>query len=94
MRTNWSRGVAVLLLAAGLGCASGSKDSCADISANVCEALDECGSLTPPFSSDEECVASFNGLWEVDNLIDEECRAQWELIQDLPCDQLVNYFSL
>jgi hypothetical protein len=94
MRANWPRVVAALLLVAGLGCSSNSKDSCSDVSANICDTLDDCGNLSPTFGSHEECVASFNGLWEVENRADEECRTQWELIQDLTCDQLLDYFSL
>lgn len=90
----WFRGVAVLLLAAGLGCSTGSEDTCADISANICAALDECSLLTPPFNSDQQCVASFNGFWELRNSADEECRTEWEVMKDLTCDQLAEYLGL
>jgi hypothetical protein len=94
MRANWSRIAVALLVAAGLGCSSGSEDSCDDVSAKICDTLEECGSLSPTFGSHEECVASFNGYWEVVEFADEECRAEWVFIQDLTCDQLLDYFSL
>jgi hypothetical protein len=83
--------LAVLGLA---GCTSGPDDTCNDVSGKVCARLAECTSLGSLFSSEEQCVASFNGYFEVGGSDDAACRDTWAEIGALGCDEFLAYFEI
>lgn len=87
---------AAALLALGLaaGCTSSPKDTCNDVSVNICEKLNGCGEMESTFVSQEQCVESFNGLFEVDNSDDAACRVEWTAAGSLDCADFLDRYSL
>ena len=84
-----------LALGVGGGCSSSSSPStCNDISGSICEKLQGCGALTTTFDSTEQCVASFNGYFEVGNADDTACRAEWAVSEPLDCAAFIAHYSI
>lgn len=46
------------------------------------------------FSSEEQCVASFNGYFEVGGSDDAACRETWADIGALGCDEFLDYLEI
>ncbi len=61
---------------------------------NICEKLDGCGSMESVFLSQEECVDSFNGMFEVAESDDAACRDEWAVAGSLDCDDFLDHFSI
>ena len=76
------------------GCTSGPDDTCNDVSTKICGRLAECTSLSSVFSSEEQCVTSFNGYFEVGGSDDAACRQTWTDTGALGCDQFLAYFEI
>jgi hypothetical protein len=88
--------LATLLLAAGAvsSCSSSPDDNCNDVSGKICDRLAECDSLDAVFTSQEQCEASFNGMFEVGSSDDEACRQTWSEAKSLECAAFLDYFSI
>lgn len=87
--------VVAALLACGLcGSCSSPADTCNDVSSKICGKLAGCDALDATFSSKEQCVASFNGYFEVDNSDSAACRDEWSVAGSLDCDAFLDHFSL
>ena len=88
--------LATLLLAAVVvaSCSSSPSDNCNDVSGKICDRLAECDSLDTVFTSQEQCVASFNGMFEVGASDDTACRQTWSEATSLECEEFLDYFSI
>lgn len=89
-------GLIALLVALGLaaGCTSSQSETCNSISGQICERLADCDSLYNVFATQDMCVDSFNGLFEVDGSDDAACRDTWSATRDLECTEFLDYFSI
>lgn len=86
--------VAVLAVLALPGCTSGPDDTCNDVSGKICGRLAECGAMSSLFGTEEQCVTSFNGYFEVDGSDDAACRQTWADVGALGCDGFLDYFQI
>ena len=69
-------------------CSSGSsKDDCGDVAKKVCEKIQSCGFLGVSMN---QCIATLEGAARDGNETDEQCRQEWESIEAMSCQQLLN----
>lgn len=69
-------------------------DTCNDIASHICARLEECGARDRVFTGEQQCRASFNGLFEVFNNDDAQCREFWDVVKDRDCAAFLEYFNI
>jgi len=89
-------GWAAILFAVGLasGCSSSPEATCNEVSTNICLRLSQCNAMSSAFLSSEQCVASFNGFFEVGNSDDAACRVEWAAAQGLDCADFIDRYKI